>query len=118
MLVEQFLTGLPRRFSSQLCAASSAADPTLSLLTKQVRALFAAVDEPVATAFTAAVVGSEESRVCYSCSATGHRFIVSSVSNLATSSGTVLRLWRNRKDNRMSEPVPPHPWCLPTQLVR
>ena len=74
VLVEQFLTGLPRHFSSQLrlSAASSAADPTLSQLTKQARALFAAVDEPVATAFTAAVVGSEESRVCYSCSATGH----------------------------------------------
>ena len=42
VLVEQFLTGLPRRFSSQLrlSVASSAADPTLSQLTKQARAFF------------------------------------------------------------------------------
>ena len=74
VLVEQFLTGLPCRFSSQLRlrVASSAADPTLLELAKQARALFAAIDDPVASAFTAAAVGSEESRVCYSCSATGH----------------------------------------------
>ncbi|XP_065190714.1 uncharacterized protein LOC135821644 [Sycon ciliatum] len=72
VLVEQFLSGLPRRFANQLrLSAAASGDPTMTQLTKQARALLAVADEP---GVSASAVGPEpgDSRVCYLCGETGH----------------------------------------------
>ena len=74
VLVEQFLTGLPKRLSNQLrLSAASAGSPTLLQLTKQARALFSAEESsnPVTVSAAASAVTSG-SRVCYACGEVGH----------------------------------------------